>query len=244
MSGCLWPKRISRNLMRQLIHIVDDDTAFRAAIGRLLRAHDYEIAEYPSADSFLGQVRTGVDAGCVLLDVSLPGLSGPDLQARLAELGSPFPIVFLTGHGDVPTIVRAIKAGAEDFLTKPVSGAALLDSIARAFQRYDADQTQREWLHGAQSLLDTLTPREREVFDHVVRGKLNKQTAHALGITERTIKAHRQNIFDKLGARSVAELVSLAERLGVLPHEPAADTGPRDSLPSSCKPLRGHQDQG
>lgn len=231
-------------MMCQLIHIVDDDPAFRAAIGRLLRAHNYEIAEYPSADSFLEQVRTGIRAGCILLDVSLPGLSGPDLQARLAELGCPLPIVFLTGHGDFPTTVRAIKAGAEDFLTKPVTGSALLDSIARAFQRYDADQTQREWLSGARSLLDTLTPREREVFDHVVQGKLNKQTAHALGITERTIKAHRQRIFDKLGVRSVAELVSLAERLGILLHGRATDTPLGSSLPPSGKPHHERPDRG
>ncbi|RUM95766.1 response regulator transcription factor [Pseudaminobacter arsenicus] len=230
--------------MRQLIHIVDDDPSFRAAIGRLLRASDYEIAEYPSADSFLEQVRTGIGTGCILLDVSLPGLSGPDLQARLAELGSSLPIVFLTGHGDVPTIVRAIKAGADDFLTKPVSGSALVDSIERAFQRYYADQTQREWLSDARSLFDKLTPREREVFDHVVRGKLNKQTAHALGITERTIKAHRQHIFDKLGARTVAELVSLAERLGVLLHEQATDNPPVSSLSPSGKPHHGRPDRG
>jgi FixJ family two-component response regulator len=214
------------------------------AVGRLLRAHDYEIAEYSSADSFLGQVRTGIEAGCILLDVNLPGLSGPDLQARLAELGSPFPIVFLTGHGDVPTTVRAIKAGAEDFLTKPVSGSALLESIVRAFQRYDAGQAQREWLREAQSLLDKLTPREREVFDHVVRGRLNKQTAHTLGITERTIKAHRQHIFDKLGARSVVELVSLAERLGILLDERAKDA-PHGAglLPPSRKPHPGRPEQ-
>ena len=209
--------------MRQLIHIVDDDAAFRPAIGRLLRAHGYETAEYPSADTFLEQVRAGIRAGCILLDVSLPGLSGPDLQTRLAELGSPFPIIFLTGHGDIPTTVQAIKAGAEDFLTKPVQGSALVASIERAFQRSDADKPQREWLTTARSLLDTLTPREREVFDHVVRGRQNKQTAHALGITERTVKAHRQNIFDKLRAGSVAELVSLAERLGVLVHEEATE---------------------
>ncbi len=208
--------------MSYMIHIVDDDEAFRTAIGRLLRAHGYNTAEYQSADSFLEQARHGMEAGCIVLDVRLPGLSGPDLQTRLTAAGDPFPIVFLTGHGDVPTTVRAIKAGAEDVLTKPVPGPVLLDSIARAFQRYDSEQTQREWLKSARSLLDTLTVREREVFEHVVRGRLNKQTAQSLGITERTIKAHRQRIFEKLSARSVADLVSMAERLGLLVDAPPA----------------------
>ena len=210
--------------MSLLIHIVDDDDDFRAAIARLLQLHGYVVAEYPSADNFLERVRSDAEAGCILLDVGLPGLSGPDLQARLTELGSPFPIIFLTGHGDVPTTVRAIKAGAEDFLTKPVSQQALLDSIGRAFARYEVERTRREWMKGARSLLDTLTPREREVFEFVVRGRMNKQTARALGITERTIKAHRQRIFDKLGAQTIADLVSLAERLGILLDSPAADT--------------------
>jgi len=224
--------------MTQLVHIIDDDAAFRLAIGRLLRAYGYETAEYPSAEDFLEKVRAGLRDGCILLDVSMPGLSGPDLQASLVQLESPFPIVFLSGHGDVPTTVRAIKAGAEDFLTKPVSGPALLEGITRAFQRFETEQRQRDWLARAWSLLDTLTQREREVFDHVVRGRLNKQTAHALGITERTIKAHRQQIFDKLGARSVAELVSMAERLGVLPHEPEPDPG-NDTSPQSTADHRG-----
>ncbi len=150
------------------------------------------------------------------------------MQARLTELGFAFPIIFLTGLGDVPTSVRAIKAGAEDFLMKPVSQQALLDSIGRAFARYEVDRTRREWTKGARSLLDTLTPREREVFEFIIRGRMNKQTARALGITERTIKAHRERIFDKLGAQTVADLVSLAERLGVLLDTPAVE--PRHSL--------------
>jgi FixJ family two-component response regulator len=200
----------------QLVHLVDDDAPFRAATMRLLRLHGYAVAEYSTAEHFLECVRSGAEAGCVLLDVSLPGLSGPDLQARLAELGSLFPVVFLTGHGDVPMTVRAIKAGAEDFLTKPVSQEALLDSIDRAFAHYEAEHVRQEWVRDARKLLDKLTPREREVFEFVVRGNMNKQTARALGITERTIKAHRERIFDKLGARTIADLVSLAERLGIL----------------------------
>jgi FixJ family two-component response regulator len=219
-----------------LIHIVDDDEDFRAGIARLLQLHGYAVAEYPSANNFLEKVRSDAEAGCILLDVGLPGLSGPDLQVRLTELGSLFPIVFLTGHGDVPTTVRAIKAGAEDFLTKPVPKQVLLDSIGRAFARYELERTQQEWMKGARSLLDTLTPREREVFGFVVRGRMNKQTARELGITERTIKAHRQRIFDKLGAKTIGDLILLAERLGILLDSPAADTSQASrSLPPGAR---------
>ena len=207
----------------QTVHIVDDDTPFRAATARVLRLRGYTVEEYPSAENFLEHVRGGGEAGCVLLDVSLPGLSGPDLQERLTTLGSLFPIVFVTGHGDVPMTVRAMRAGAEDVLTKPVSQRALVDSIERAFAHYETEHVRQEWMRDARSRLETLTPREREVFEFVVRGKTNKQTAHALGISERTIKAHRQRIFDKLGARTIADLVSLAERLGVLADTPATD---------------------
>ena len=202
--------------MNGLVHIVDDDPAFRRATGRLLGAHGYRTAEYETADQFLEKVRAGIEVGCILLDVNLPGLSGPELQQLLFEFGSPFPIVFLTGHGDIPTTVRAIKTGAEDFLTKPAPAAALLDAIGRAIARHESQRGQQQWLRNARTLLETLTPREREVFDFIVRGKMNKQTAFALGITERTIKAHRQRIISKLGAHSIADLVSFAERMGLM----------------------------
>lgn len=202
--------------MTQLIHIVDDDASFRQATGRLLQAQGYNIAEYESAEQFLERVRTGAPVGCILLDVSMPGLSGPDLQSRLFEVGSPFPIVFLTGHGDIPTTVRAIKSGAEDFLTKPVQSQDLLASIGRAMARHEVERRHQQWMRDASAHFETLTPREREVFNFIVRGKMNKETAHALGITERTIKAHRQRLIAKLGAKSVADLVAMAERLGML----------------------------
>lgn len=202
--------------MSQLVHIVDDDAPFRLAVSRLLRLQGYDVAEYQSADQFLEHVRQGIKVGCVLLDVSLPGLSGPDLQVRLAKSGSQFPIVFLTSYSDARTIVQAIKAGAEDFLIKPVCEQALLDSIRGAFAHYDAQLAKHEWQRRASFLLNSLTPREREVLDHVVHGKMNKETAHSLGITERTIKAHRQQIADKLGAKSASDLVLIAERLGLL----------------------------
>jgi FixJ family two-component response regulator len=202
--------------MTGLVHIVDDDCSFRKATARLLGAKGYRTAEYESADQFLEKVRAGVDVGCILLDVSLPGLSGPDLQQLLFEFGSPFPIVFLTGHGDIPTTVRAIKSGAEDFLTKPSSADALLGAIERAIARHESQRGQQQWVRNARALLETLTPREREVFDFIVRGKMNKETAFALGITERTIKAHRQRITAKLGTHSIADLVSFAQRMGLI----------------------------
>lgn len=221
--------------MSDLIHIVDDDALFRKATGRLLRLHGYDIAEYKSADRFLEAVGDGGGSGCILLDVRMPGLSGPDLQRRLAELDCSLPVVFLTGHGDFPTTVRAIKAGAEDFLIKPVSRQVLLDSVERAIERRKAELAKTDRLRDARMLLDTLTPRERQVFEFVVRGKLNKQAAHALGIAERTIKEHRKHIFEKLGARSIADLVSLAERLGVLSDD--AETAFRGDLPHLTEKL-------
>jgi FixJ family two-component response regulator len=199
-----------------LVCIIDDDTSFRAAITRLLKLRGYDVADYGSADQFLRALWDGLEPACILLDMRMPGLSGPGLQAQLSQLGLSFPIIFVTGYGDVPTTVKAIKEGAEDVLTKPVSEQALTEGIRQALANFAAERAKREWLKGARSQLETLTPREREVFDYVVRGKMNKQTAHELGITERTIKAHRHRIFEKFGAKTVADLVSLAERLGVL----------------------------
>jgi FixJ family two-component response regulator len=199
-----------------LIHVVDDDASFRTSVARLLRASGYEVAVYESASQLLEQLPGDVGPSCILLDVRIPGLSGPELQDRLTELGSTLPIVFLTGHADIPTSVRAIKAGAEDFLTKPVSKADLLDAIERALAHCRAAREQHDRLAALRALIATLTPREREVFEQVVRGKLNKQIAHELGTTERTIKAHRQKVMEKTRVQSLAELVSVAERLGVL----------------------------
>jgi len=212
--------------MNGLVHIVDDDAAFRRATKRLLGAQGYQTAEYATADQFLEKVRTGIEVGCILLDVNLPGLSGPELQQLLFDFGSPFPIVFLTGHGDIPMSVRAIKSGAEDFLTKPACAAALFGAIDRAIARHEAQRGQQQWLREGRALLETLTPREREVFDFIVRGNMNKQTAFALGITERTIKAHRQRIFSKLGAHSIADLVSFAERMGLMKERSKPESNP------------------
>ena len=145
----------------------------------------------------------------------IPGLTGPELQGRLAERGFTLPIIFLTGHGDIPTSVQTIKAGAEDFLTKPVTKDKLLGAIERAVARHQATRQQRDRLHILEALLATLTPREREVFDLVVQGRINKQIAYELGASVRTIKAHRQRVMEKMQVKTLVELVSLAERLGI-----------------------------
>jgi FixJ family two-component response regulator len=157
---------------------------------------------------------------CILLDVQIPELSGPELQERLSELGSTLPIIFLTGYPDVRTTVRTIKAGAEDFLTKPVPSNKLLQAVERAIARHNAAYLVKSARAVVLARIGTLTPREREVFELVVRGNPNKQVARALGCTERTIKAHRHNVMEKMQVQSLAELVSLAERVGV--HELAA----------------------
>ena len=201
------------------VHIVDDDASFRTAIARLLGASGYKVALYGSASELLENLPGGAP-GCILLDVKMSGLSGPQLQDRLGELGFRLPIVFVTGHGDVPTSVRAIKAGAEDFLTKPVPKEKLLAAIECAINHYEQMRDHDNRLAALRSLVSRLTPRESEVFYLVVRGRPNKQIAHELGTSERTIKAHRQQVMEKCKVQSLAELVLIAERLGVLcsPH--------------------------
>lgn len=200
---------------RPVIHVVDDDASFRAAIGGLLRASGYEVALYESAHLLLRKL-SGLEPGCILLDVQMPDLSGPELQARLVELGNVLPIVFLTGHGNIPMTVRAIKIGADDFLSKPVPRKTLLEAVERALARYEEGREQHDRLTTLRARVDTFTPREREVFALVVRGRLNKQIAFELGTSQRTIKAHRHKIMQKLQVRSFAEAVSIAERLGLL----------------------------
>jgi FixJ family two-component response regulator len=198
-----------------VIHIVDDDPSFRIAISRLLKFSGYEVEDHESAAGFL---RAIADArpGCILLDVQMPPLGGLQLQEELAKLSRCWPIIFMTGHGDIPTSVRAIKAGAEDFLSKPVSKEILVEAIERALVRYAATQRGQDQLNSLKSLISTLTPREGEVFALMVRGKLNKQIAFLLGTSERTIKAHRHVVMQKLQAQSFAEAVSIAERVGLL----------------------------
>ena len=202
--------------MPGIIHIVDDDASFRTAIERRLKKAGYAVATYPSAQQLLDRMPDDGKPGCILLDVRIPDLSGPELQDRLAELGSTLPIVFLTGFTDVPTTVRTIKAGAEDFLTKPASSEQLLSAIERAMAHHEASRGQKHKLDSLRALLARLTPRERQVFELVVQGRINKEVGRELGATERTIKAHRHRVMEKMRVQTLAELVSIAERLGIL----------------------------
>ena len=201
--------------MQGCVHIVDDDASFRTAMERRLKHAGYEVATYASAAHLLDHLPSDSVLGCILLDVRIPGLSGPELQERLSELGSTLPIIFLTGYPDVRTTVRTIKAGAEDFLTKPVSSDKLLQAVERAVAHHIATYRLKSTLDIVRSRIAALTPRERQVFGLVIRGNTNKQIARAIGGTERTIKAHRHRVMEKMQVRSVAELVSLAERVGV-----------------------------
>jgi FixJ family two-component response regulator len=200
-------------LVPGFVHIVDDDASFRTALECRLTKAGYEVATYASALHFLVNLPTESIPSCILLDVRIPGLDGPALQKRLAELGSTLPIIFLTGYPDIPATVRAIKAGADDFLTKPVASDDLFRAIEKAVAHHQTLRDLKDKLDGVHARLGRLTPREREVFDLVVRGNPNKQVARALGCTERTIKAHRHSVMDKMQVRSLPELVSLAARV-------------------------------
>ena len=208
--------------MPGLVHVIDDDASFRTAIERRLKLAGYDVETYSSAQQLLDRLPGVEKPGCILLDVQMPGLSGLDLQSRLIERGSILPIIFVTGYADTPATVRAIKAGAEDFLTKPATSAQLIDAIERAMTRYESARRQRNELNSFRGLVATLTPRERQVFNLIVRGKINKQIAHELGTTERTVKAHRHQVMEKMQVHSLAELVSNAERLGML--DPGRDS--------------------
>ncbi len=208
--------------MPGLVHVIDDDASYRTAVERRLRLAGYDVETYSLAQQLLDRLPDGETPGCILLDVQMPGLSGLELQNRLIERGSILPIVFVTGYADTPTTVRAIKAGAEDFLTKPASSEQLIDAIERATARYQAARDRRSRFNSLRELVATLTPRERQVFNLIVRGKINKQIAHELGTTERTVKAHRHQVMEKMRVHSLAELVSNAERLGML--DPSRDS--------------------
>jgi FixJ family two-component response regulator len=199
-----------------IIHIVDDDLSFRTAVTRLLRAAKYEVRGYASAAEFL-ESAPSAELGCILLDLRMPGASGLDLQQSLSRMEERLPIIFLTGHGDIPASVRAMKAGAVDFLTKPVRREALLTAVQDALGLDAKSRAARAASRELTARYESLTPREQEVLAHVLSGKLNKQIAYDLGTAERTIKAHRASIMEKLRVQSVAELVRLAQELGIEP---------------------------
>lgn len=201
--------------MPGIVHVVDDDASYLTAIQQLLEASGYRVATYVSAQQLLDR-QPDDSKGCILLDVRMPGISGLELQSRLTERGSKLPIIFLTAYPDVSITVRAIKAGAEDFFIKPVGSEELLRAIARAITRHRNVRALDGELEALRSRLSTLTSRQRQVFEIIVQGKTSKTAARELGSTERTIKAHRSAIMDKLQVQSVVDLVRIAERLGVL----------------------------
>ena len=193
--------------------VVDDDASVRKALARLLGSAGYLTETFASAEELLA--RSDFDtAGCILVDVQMPGLNGLELQHALSAVDRQLPIVFITGHGDIPMSVRAMKAGAVDFITKPFEDDELLKAVALALEKSRAEQNERIEIAAIRRRLSTLTPREREVFCHVLGGQLNKQAAADLGVVEKTIKVHRARIMKKMGAGSLAELVRMAARIG------------------------------
>ena len=197
-----------------VIHIVDDDVSFLRATSRLLRASGFAVKTFASAADFFSQ-RDQDATGCLVVDLQMPGMDGLEFQTALARTHNPLAILFLTGHGDIPSSVQAMRNGAEDFLIKTARKADLIDAIRRAVARDERERQTREQRREAKERLETLTEREREVFGHVIRGRLNKQIADDLRIAERTVKCHRGNITTKLGVPSVAELTRLAHEAGM-----------------------------
>ena len=196
------------------VHVVDDDASFLAAISRLLRANGFAVKTYSSAREFL--LRGDADVpGCVLADLQMPGMDGLELQSVLEQSCNPLPILFLTGHGDIPSTVRAMRGGAEDFLEKLAPKKKLLDAVKRALARDARERDARARQRELRARFDMLSVRELEVLSHVVQGRLNKQIAYDLGIHERTVKLHRTAITTKLNVHSVAELTRLTQEAGI-----------------------------
>jgi FixJ family two-component response regulator len=201
------------------VFVVDDEPGVRKALSRLLSAAGFAVRTFESPQTFL-EKHDPSTPGCLVLDIAMPGLNGLELQAALAESGCERSIIFLTGHGDIPMSVQAIKAGAIDFLTKPVDDEALLAAVRTAMERDRLARRERGELQIIRTRLATLTPREREVLEHVVAGQLNKQIAADLGIGEKTVKVHRGRVMEKMGVELLADLVRVALRAGILDQSP------------------------
>ena len=201
-----------------VVHVVDDDASFRKSLLRLLKAHGFAAQAYDSALDFL---KSGLAArtGCIVLDIRMPGLSGLDLQAELAKAECAMPVIFLTGHGDIPMSVQAMKKGAVDFLTKPVDEDNLLMAVRNALSRNAKHLRERDEIEAVRARIQALTERELEVMKHVIAGELNKQIGDRLGVVEKTIKVHRVRVMEKMGVPSVAELVRLCALAGIEPAE-------------------------
>jgi len=207
------------------VFLVDDDPSVLRALSRLLQAAGHQVGTFRSSEAFLA-AHDPAAPGCVVLDLAMPGLNGLDLQKALAESGCQRPIVFVTGRGDVSSSVQAMKAGAVDFLTKPVSEEDLLAAIQRAVEQDRLVRQARAELQAIAERFSTLTPREREVLQHVVAGQLNKQIAANLGTVEKTIKVHRSRVMEKMGVHTVADLVRMAEKMELAAVAPQS-TSPR-----------------
>ena len=199
-----------------IVFIVDDDDSVRKALTRLIKSVDLNVETFASADDFL-QRESHKGPACLVLDIRMPGLSGLDLQDELVAAGRTLPIIFISGHGNIPLSVRAMKAGAVDFIEKPFEDQTLLDAINQSLKKDRQAKLEQAELREIQRRVDCLTVRERQVFAHVVSGKLNKQIAFELGTTERTIKAHRARVMKKMQANSLADLIRLAEKVGTYP---------------------------
>lgn len=203
------------------VFVVDDDASVRRSLARLLRATGWNVETFSTAREFLQRGPIS-KPGCVVLDVRMPEMTGPELHAQMHERELSLPVVFLTGHGDVPTSVQAMKRGAVDFLLKPVDAGVLLETIARAIESHTAELSQQEGHQRIAARFARLTTREREVLDAVIRGYRNKQIAADLGISEKTVKVHRGRVMDKMEVRSVVELVHVCEVAGIGPDSPRA----------------------
>lgn len=207
-----------------IVFIVDDDPSVRKALGRLLRSFGFQVEVFSAAQKFL-EHKLPDAPGCLVLDVRLPGLDGLELQRSLSEANVTLPIVFITGHGDIPMTVRAMKAGAVDFLPKPFEDQDLLNAVRQAIAKDVQARQEQADVTVLQQRVDALTPREREVLELVVSGMLNKQVGHQLGITEKTIKVHRAQVMHKMQAGSLAELVRMAEKVGIKPPQSQPSLG-------------------
>jgi len=202
------------NMAEPSVYVVDDDASVRAALERLLKSVEIPVKSFSSAQEFLDQA-TPEGSGCLIVDLRMPGMSGLDLQDQLSTRQLSLPVIFLTGYGTVPASVRAMKAGAVDFLEKPVDDQTLLDAILKALERDSRARLERAEKQAIQQRLTSLTPREYEVLTFIISGSLNKHVAAELGTTEKTIKVHRARIMEKMQCASMAELVRLAEKAGI-----------------------------